>query len=538
MAHVARKDWAVQIVSQIACALYWFNPLIWLAARQLRRESERASDDCVLRAGVGPAAYAQRLVDVLRTAPMNTASKYRIASVAMAEPSEMTERLKALLARRNNRKQLNRKTAFAFVILFAVIIVPFAAAQFLDLPTAAPIRSLPGGGTIELIGISNVSTPNSQWWGADGRRLPAAPDVGTTFSHFSHSPGSSQYEVFLAAHGLPTGTSFALSNPDASSLETYTSSYAGSHSTYLGALSTLNRSADSMTVRVEVDVPRWLDLAWFKSNLLPASWSGAAGSGGQMSVALSPVSELDGHSVVTVSFSDNKNVDLRVTAIDSHGKFVVSDTEYSIDSGGLQQRTYTFSNLRTRSISELKVQYRIHQYIEFTNLPVRPGGFAFATASVRNQAAAETNTQGPLLDAKVTCASLVAYGERLQQNGQIRDGILYFRQAVSIDPNDPEAQYQLANALYWQRAKTVRTAKRTNVAVVPVPPTSAEQIEAISHLIRAVELEPENTQWRLSLAAYRAIAHGHVAYNLSFTIGPGGIYILTASPVYSSIRTS
>src|SRR5205823_482984 len=46
--HVRRFDYFSQVSVQIACALYWFHPLAWLAAGQLSRERELSCDDEVL----------------------------------------------------------------------------------------------------------------------------------------------------------------------------------------------------------------------------------------------------------------------------------------------------------------------------------------------------------------------------------------------------------------------------------------------------------------------------------------------------------
>jgi len=65
LAHVARNDWAVQVLlARTVCALYWFHPLVWLAAAQLRAEAERACDESVLRAGISAPDYASHLLAV------------------------------------------------------------------------------------------------------------------------------------------------------------------------------------------------------------------------------------------------------------------------------------------------------------------------------------------------------------------------------------------------------------------------------------------------------------------------------------------
>jgi TonB family protein len=67
MAHVARRDLWTSLMAEVACAVYWFHPLVWLVARQLRHEQEMACDDAVLSAGFEPANYAEALVATART---------------------------------------------------------------------------------------------------------------------------------------------------------------------------------------------------------------------------------------------------------------------------------------------------------------------------------------------------------------------------------------------------------------------------------------------------------------------------------------
>ncbi len=86
LAHVRRRDCLVQALAQLACSLYWFNPLMWVAASALRRERERACDDEVLVRGAQASSYASHLLAIARDLQPRLASH---AAVAMALPREL-----------------------------------------------------------------------------------------------------------------------------------------------------------------------------------------------------------------------------------------------------------------------------------------------------------------------------------------------------------------------------------------------------------------------------------------------------------------
>jgi beta-lactamase regulating signal transducer with metallopeptidase domain len=66
LAHVARLDWAKLLLARVATALFWFNPLVWLLARQCHQLREEAADDAVLASDVPDIDYAELLVGVAR----------------------------------------------------------------------------------------------------------------------------------------------------------------------------------------------------------------------------------------------------------------------------------------------------------------------------------------------------------------------------------------------------------------------------------------------------------------------------------------
>ncbi len=66
LAHVARMDWIKLLLARVATALFWFNPLVWILAREAHQLREEAADDSVLAADIVDTDYAQLLVGVAR----------------------------------------------------------------------------------------------------------------------------------------------------------------------------------------------------------------------------------------------------------------------------------------------------------------------------------------------------------------------------------------------------------------------------------------------------------------------------------------
>lgn len=66
LAHIARLDWAKLLASRVACALFWFNPLVWMLARESHQLREEAADDAVLMADIDGPDYATLLVGAAR----------------------------------------------------------------------------------------------------------------------------------------------------------------------------------------------------------------------------------------------------------------------------------------------------------------------------------------------------------------------------------------------------------------------------------------------------------------------------------------
>ena len=127
LAHIKRRDCLVQMLASTVCSVYWINPMVWIAARRLRIERERACDDHVLSRGVRASDYAEGLLEIARS--LRSLSFSSLATVAMAQGSQLESRLLAILNPRLQREALTRGVMALSIAGVACIALPLAAMQ-------------------------------------------------------------------------------------------------------------------------------------------------------------------------------------------------------------------------------------------------------------------------------------------------------------------------------------------------------------------------------------------------------------------------
>ena len=137
MAHVKRLDALTQLLGQVALALFWFDPLVWIANRRLQLEREHACDDYVLRHGTQPSTYAADLLSMVQSlgTPAHRSAQPAFAALAMARRSEFEGRMLSILDPVLDRHPLNRGRTLMSALATLLLVVPLAALQ--------PIRPAP-----------------------------------------------------------------------------------------------------------------------------------------------------------------------------------------------------------------------------------------------------------------------------------------------------------------------------------------------------------------------------------------------------------
>jgi beta-lactamase regulating signal transducer with metallopeptidase domain len=124
LAHVRRHDTASQLLAQIVLIAFWFDPLLSLAVRSMRREREHACDDLVLGTGVAPWDYAHELIEVARGAQRVPAM---LAGLAMPGASGLADRIRAILDATRNRRRPSRRDIVLTMVVALAITIPLGA---------------------------------------------------------------------------------------------------------------------------------------------------------------------------------------------------------------------------------------------------------------------------------------------------------------------------------------------------------------------------------------------------------------------------
>ena len=128
--HVRRNDSIWIGLAPIACAMYWFHPLIWIAWRKLVLEAERSCDDAVLRHSEAT-AYADQLVDLAR----RLSKARRLPALAMANRLDLAARVNAVL---DSRRKRGRAGGIALALVWTALFTLLTATSPITLIAAPP----------------------------------------------------------------------------------------------------------------------------------------------------------------------------------------------------------------------------------------------------------------------------------------------------------------------------------------------------------------------------------------------------------------
>ena len=483
MAHIRRGDWAMLAMARIVCAVYWWNPLAWLAARKMHEAGETACDDLVVLAGMPAADYARQLLEVALAA--RSRGRMGLGAVAMAQTSNVEGRLRTVLARGLARRPMTGRLAAAAGAAALIVAIPLAALR-LETRSAAETRHFFGNGVVQLLGVSyndaNAQTSwertgKQTWWDGTGS-LVARPPVVNDSNITVEKGWRSRHFVFRPV-GASLDADFKLVAPGANVTSTWKNG-TEQDQIYYGIVATFPDDVKTAVIRVGGASTPWRIVA----SVSQSAGGSAGASVGSLKahVTISPPSVSGGETTYNVS-DDLRDQDTRLIGLDGQGNVVAGQEISSYQDGEKEERTVLFHQ-NGAAFKQIQFQTRPYQWMQFSQIPLQPANAAPTAPTPEEQAFTH-----------------IAHGELLQTQGQPRDGVAEFRRAVQLDPNNADAQYKLANALY--SINTQRTGH--TYAAHGTPPMVLR--EAITHMRQAVRLKPDDSDYRSTLGCYLANDH-------------------------------
>ncbi len=127
LSHVKRLDYLGNLIAHMASGVYWFNPLVWAAVRQFRRERERACDDRVLNSGTDSHVYANELLKIAQGLSSRDDIGHRV--LAMARQADLKQRLHYVLSRQVKRHEMPGGAALISCVAALLLLAPLAMMQ-------------------------------------------------------------------------------------------------------------------------------------------------------------------------------------------------------------------------------------------------------------------------------------------------------------------------------------------------------------------------------------------------------------------------
>ena len=166
LAHVKRRDLLGHTLGRFTCALYWFHPLVWTAAKQLRSESERACDDLALTCGAKASDYAEHLLDIVTSVKGDATPA---VALAMARRKEFEGRMLAILDPDLRHSTPNRRQSAMLIGTLAVIAMVVGAAAPAPRASIVVASSVPNAPTAPESSADRAGKNETTWERQDKR---------------------------------------------------------------------------------------------------------------------------------------------------------------------------------------------------------------------------------------------------------------------------------------------------------------------------------------------------------------------------------
>jgi hypothetical protein len=250
--------------------------------------------------------------------------------------------------------------------------------------------TLRSGLTVELLGVTRVPVRDQPWWKPD--RSPLEPMFEWAGFDPSLDPNWEKFDYYAVVIRLTDMPSdkigwmdwrFSDANGYPISADFYPSPERVGNKYMVAKAARFSNGVETTTVLVGIVSGEW-------QTLFAGSHYGIYEKGGNSVYVSTP--EIGGgpglvgpdekgiHIAVTYNITDR---DFRVVAVDKEGKVYVSRRSGSGGGKNLRRTTASFPDLTPQQLQEYRFQVRPYEWVEFKDIPLRPGSEAVALAEQR-----------------------------------------------------------------------------------------------------------------------------------------------------------
>jgi hypothetical protein len=138
-AHVRQKDFLVNALAGLHCALFWFNPFSWWLQRQLAELGEALSDCAAVEQAESRTGYAEILL------AFATRARWPMTAVAMASASNLTPRIERLLNDQGFERSFAKTQRLPFIAAGVVALAMFASTSMVRVQASPTDIATPPG---------------------------------------------------------------------------------------------------------------------------------------------------------------------------------------------------------------------------------------------------------------------------------------------------------------------------------------------------------------------------------------------------------
>lgn len=137
LGHIQRNDWVQQLASRLVICFYWPNPLVFIAAKKMSLETEKACDDFAIDDTGCRISYAENLLWL--TQHLKSSAHSKLAMGFVSAKSVLLERIKYILSEDSTRHTIDRESCLPRIFVAILLAAPFSATNItLEKHTLSP----------------------------------------------------------------------------------------------------------------------------------------------------------------------------------------------------------------------------------------------------------------------------------------------------------------------------------------------------------------------------------------------------------------